>query len=151
MSCLTRCRLLRCGTAPQRFCLVAVNTRQVSTCGLLAASSPKCARASLCSPATLRLTRSSRSSGMWNRMAICLHGADIHPVFSAHPMSRTGLASHRSPTSSPRSPSGVGRMSQTLSPILMKSVSTCLTRYSYTTPLAAFRQNRPSSTPTLEE
>ena len=57
-------RLSHSGTVRQRFCSVADSTRLVWTCGLLDASSPRCAHASLCSLVTLRLTRSSRSSGM---------------------------------------------------------------------------------------
>jgi serine/threonine protein kinase len=68
-ACFLTCnRSSRYGTVLQRFSLVVVNTLLVLTCGLLAASSPRCARASLCSPVIRRLTRFSRSSGMQTQL-----------------------------------------------------------------------------------
>jgi serine/threonine protein kinase len=61
---LMRNRSSHYGTVLRRFYWVAANILLVLTCGLSAASSLKCAHASLYSPVIRKLTRSSRSSGM---------------------------------------------------------------------------------------
>jgi serine/threonine protein kinase len=73
---LTQNRLSRYGTALRRFYLVVVNTLLVLTCGLWAASSLRCARASLCSLVIRKSTRSSRSSGMQTQLTHSISDAN---------------------------------------------------------------------------
>ena len=75
------CRSSHCGTARQRSYSEAGSTPPASTCGRSAASSPRCARASLCSLVTLRLTRSSKSSGayIYSNLPCSLTNKTQHP------------------------------------------------------------------------
>src|SRR5271170_5932576 len=67
-----RCsRLSRCGIEHLRFSLEDDNTQLVLICGRSGRSSRRCAPRSLCSQATLRLTRSSKSSGACNNNTGC--------------------------------------------------------------------------------
>lgn len=73
-------RLSHYGTDRQRFCSVAGNTRRASTCGLWAASLQRCAHASPFSRATLRLTKSSKSSGKFHVNGSCPHELTITSI-----------------------------------------------------------------------
>ena len=104
MSSLTCERSSLCGTVLRRFCSVAVSTPLALTCGRLAASSPRCAPASPSSLVTLRLTRSSRSSGK-HSCSLNYHQTSCmltcsSAVSSALPRRQSGPASPPSRTSS---------------------------------------------------
>src|SRR5690242_3364418 len=71
-------------------------------------------------------------------------------VSSAHPASRTGPASHPSPTSSLRSPSGTAQTSRRSSTTLTILALICSTHSSSTTLLAASQQSSVWPTPTSQ-
>jgi serine/threonine protein kinase len=65
---LIRCRLSHCGIVLRRSFLVVDSTQQVLTCGRLVPFSPRCVPASHCSLAIQKLTKSSRSSSMFDHL-----------------------------------------------------------------------------------
>mmetsp|Transcript_30503 Transcript_30503/g.76165 ORF Transcript_30503/g.76165 Transcript_30503/m.76165 type:complete len:216 (-) Transcript_30503:270-917(-) len=86
----TRTRLLRYGIVRQRSCSARSSTHALSTCGPWVRSSQRWSQAIRYSRATLRSTRSSRSSGCWAHQTK-LSGRVFHSCRTTRLTSRSGI------------------------------------------------------------